>query len=151
MDDRVFRELREKLGKAKNSFVKIGVLQESGSNAAEGGDISITELAAIHEFGAPKANIPARSFLKRTFTEQEGETALSKFLERIAKAIISERLEVRKALETLGTWAVGQVKARIKMGIPPPLRPATVKAKGSSTPLVDTGQLIGAISFEVKE
>lgn len=150
MDDHVFRELEAKLGKAKNAHVKVGVLESQGATTSSDGETTLAELAAIHEFGAPRANIPARSFLRATFTQDPGREGVSKMLNSLARGIIAERLEVKEALDRLGAWAVAQVKRRIKAHIPPPLKPATIKAKGSSTPLVDTGQLINAITWEVK-
>lgn len=152
MDDRLFRELRAKIGAMKDAHVKIGVLEsKGGGDTAEDGKTTLAEIAAIHEFGAPRANIPARSFLRQTFQDPDGRQALSGFLTRIGRAVVAERIEVGQALEQLGAWAVAQVKKRIKSNIPPPLQPATVKSKGSSTALIDTGQLVNAITWEVKK
>lgn len=152
MDDKVFKALRAKLAHAKDAHVKIGVLESKGGGGSpDGSSVSLAELAAIHEFGAPKAGIPARSFLRKTFTDEEGREALSRFLTRTGRQLIADKLDVKTALDQLGAWAVAQIKKRIKEHIPPPNKPATIKAKGSSTPLVDTGQLINAITWEVKE
>jgi hypothetical protein len=157
LDDHVFRELTAKIGKAKNAFVKVGVLQAQGSTAANDGEITLAELAAIHEFGAPRANIPARSFLRATLTQDPGREGVVKMVTGLAKGIIAEKLEVKEALDRLGAWAAAQVKKRIKAHIPPPLKPETIKRKlskhgaGGSTPLVATSQLINAIMWEVKQ
>ncbi len=39
---------------------------------------------------------------------------------------------------------------KIQRGIDPALKDATIAKKGSSTPLIETGQLINSIDFEVK-
>jgi hypothetical protein len=149
-DDSVFEELRTKLRGAKDTRVRVGVLEsKGGSTGVEGAEISLAELAAIHEYGAPGAGIPARSFLRETFQGSGGREALVNFLAKLAKGVISERVEVEKALDMLGAWAVAAIKNRIKAHIDPPNAPATIAAKGSSTPLVDTGQLINSITWEV--
>lgn len=149
VDDHVFRELREKIRGIGKAYVKVGVLESAGS--ADAGDgLTMAELAAIHEYGAPRANIPARSFIRNTFLDSDGAESLKKFMFRTAKGLIQEKLDVQQALNQLGAFAQSMIKNRIKAHIPPPLKPATVKRKGSSTPLVDTGQLINSITWEVK-
>lgn len=156
MKDALFKELRAKIGHLKDAHVKVGVLQAQGNQTAEDGETTLAELAAIHEFGAPRAGIPARSFLRQTFADEEGHTALSKFLTRIATGVVKDRIEPRDGLEQLGMWAVAQIKKRIKAHIPPPLQPETIKRKlskygaGGSTPLVATGQLLNSITSEVQ-
>lgn len=151
VDDRVFKELREKIRGIGKAYVKVGVLEANGTTEAKDGDgLTIAELAAIHEYGAPRANIPARSFIRRTFEESTGAESLRAFMVRTARGLIQEKLEVNQALNQLGAFAQSMIKNRIKEHIPPPLKPATIKRKGSSTPLVDTGQLINAITWEIK-
>jgi hypothetical protein len=135
---------------AGGASVKIGVLQ-STDKQVEGADITLAELAAIHEYGAPKAGIPERSFLRRTFRDARGKGALEEHLKKLAKAIVKGKINPDQALEMLGQWGVAAVKGRIKDHIPPPLAVATIKRKKSETPLVDTGQLINAITYEIVE
>jgi hypothetical protein len=155
-DTRVFDELRRKIGSAKHAFIKLGVLASQGGAAIVDGEMTLAEIAAIHEFGAPRANIPRRSFLLDTFQEGEGLDALQKFLTRIARGILNNQLTVDQALGQLGVWAVSQVKRRIKEHIPPPLKPATIRrktvdGKEGDVPLVDTAQLLNAITYEVQK
>lgn len=144
---KVWDELRRKLKKAgkAGAVVKVGVLASAG---AHDGDISMVELAAIHEFGSPAAGIPERSFIRSTF--RNNRELLAKFLLRTAKAVLSDKLSVEDALGQLGLWAVSQIKRTITAhDIPPPLKASTVARKGSTKPLVDTGQLVNSISWEV--
>ena len=53
------------------------------------------------------------------------------------------------ALQRIGLWAQSEIQQRISDGIPPQNAPYTINKKGSSTPLVDTGQLRSSISFKV--
>ena len=157
MKDELFRELRAKVASMKDAHVKVGVLQANGSTMHEDGETTLAELLAIHEFGAPKAGIPARAPLKRTFIEDEGKNALGKFLTRVGTMVVKDRVSVRDGLEQLGSWAVGRIKLRIKQHLPPPLKPETVQRKlgkhgaGGTTPLIATSQLINALTWEVKD
>lgn len=154
VDDRVFRELRRRLGPLRDAHAKVGVLA-AHNQPHEGSDMSLVEIAAVHEFGSPAANIPERSFIRGTFEDRDVVESLSRLTEGVARAIIAGRLEVGAALERLGQWGAAQVKMRIKRHIPPPLKPETIERKlskgqaGGSTPLVATGQLINAVTYEV--
>jgi phage gpG-like protein len=132
--------------------VKVGVLASHGGNDRHDDDpITMIELAAIHEFGAPAANIPERSFIRRTIEKNRSE--LVAMSAKLAQQILRGKLEPEAVLKILGEWAVAKVRAEITSGdgIPPPLKPATIARKGSSRPLVDTGRLLGAIAYEITE
>ena len=106
-------------------------------------------IAIIHEFGAPRAGIPSRSFLRSTAREKREEWL--KLLERVLVLVLKEKLELEEALKLVGERAAADVRRKITSGpgIPPPLKEATIRAKGSSRPLVDTGQLVRSISYEI--
>lgn len=145
-NDKVWRELRAKIKKlGSKARVQVGVLGDAGMHH---GGISMVELAAIHEYGSPAAHIPARSFIRSAFRDRKQEFA--KQLEKVAKAVLSNKMDPATALGRLGLWGANAVKRQITgKNIPPPLKPATIARKGSSKPLVDTGQLVGAISWKV--
>lgn len=147
-NDQVWRNLKKRLGRG-SPHVKVGVLAARGGAQQHESGISLIELAAIHEFGSPAAKIPERSFIRRTFNKNR---ELKKLTVHLARRIINERLTIRRALEQLGTWGAAEVKKTIASGapIPPPLKPGTIRQKGSSRPLVDTGRLLNSIAHEVK-
>lgn len=148
MGDERWKRILRAVRKADGARVKVGVI--GGGEHADGG-ITMTELAAIHEFGSPAANIPQRSFLRRALVWNSGPW-LPAFTAKLVGAVASGKMDEKKALEILGQRAVAEVKKTITgSDIPPPLAPATVAAKGSSKPLVDTGQLLNSISYEVVE
>lgn len=118
--------------------VRVGIIG-SERNAAIG---------AIHEFGAPAAGIPERSFLRDALvTDRRG---LAQMQRKLTAAVLAGRMTGAQAAAALGAWAVARVKNRIVDGLSPALQPETVERKGSSTPLVDTGQLLGAITSVVE-
>lgn len=147
-DDSGLRSLEAVLAAVDALAVKVGILASKGGNADHDG-ITMLELAAIHEFGSPAAGIPERSFLRRTFTFKKIQ--LAELQAKLTIAIIRRKITPYAAMHILGQWGVAQVKRTITddVHIPPPLKPATIAAKGSDRPLVDTGRLVGAISYEV--
>ncbi|KCZ71586.1 hypothetical protein ANME2D_02321 [Candidatus Methanoperedens nitroreducens] len=61
-----------------------------------------------------------------------------------------ERLDtnVRHALEKSAMFLERKTKDAITRGIPPPLKQATIRRKGSSTPLIDTGLMRSQIAAD---
>lgn len=147
-NDRVWRQLREKIRGIAHKVVKVGWLSD-GSMSLDG-KISLADLALIQEIGTEDGHVPAREPLRRTFEEHEGQAEVSRVCERLGRQLVAEKLEVERALEILGDYGANMVKRRIKMGLPPPNAPSTVAAKGSSAPLIDTGYLVNGVTWAVK-
>ncbi len=128
---------------ASRPYVKVGVV---GSAAAAGhGGLTNAELAVVHEFGTE--DIPARPFLRSTASAQRAawEALMRKVLEKVA----TRKLPLEKGLALIGERAAADVRRTVTSGVPPPNAPSTIAAKGSSKPLVDTGQLLRSIAYEV--
>jgi len=148
-NDRPWRELLARL-KTRDAHVKVGILQARGGDADAGDGMTMVGLGTIHEFGAPAAGIPERSFIRRTFADPAPTKAVAA---RLVTQVVEGGMSLRTALDALGAWGAAAVKKTITAGphIPPALKPATVARKGSDRPLVDTGRLVGSISWEVSE
>ncbi len=115
-----------------------------------GDEVSNVELGVIHEFGAPGAGIPERSFLRST-ADRKRQEWLALMTRALGKAV-DGKLSVEAAIDLIGLKAVADVKASITRGtgIEPPLKAATIRRKGSSRPLVDTSQLLNSIVHKTK-
>lgn len=149
INDSPWRKLLKRLDDLDRLRVRVGVLASKGGNATEEDGITLVELAAIHEFGSPAAGIPERSFIRSTFQIRRFN-AMRTICTTLLKAVTEGKMDVRKALNVLGQWGAAEVKNTItEIDIPPPLAQATIDAKGSSRPLVDTGRMMNAISSEV--
>ena len=126
----------------------VGIPSDENSRE-ESTSITNAELGAIHEFGVPEKNIPERSSMRSTASEE------SQNLGRLAKIQISECLRgetsAHDAFATVGVYLQGKIVDKITDGDFEPNTEATVKRKKSSKPLIDTGQLRGAITYEVRE
>jgi phage gpG-like protein len=144
--DALARWMRE----AGRKTVRVGVLSDSPKKDKDGEEtgISLVEVAAVHEFGAPSANVPQRSFIRATADAQAGE--IQRLEEVLGAQMIDGILTEDKALGLLGSKVAAMMQARITSNIPPPLKAETVDRKGSSVALVDTGQLKASITFAVE-
>jgi phage gpG-like protein len=141
--EKIMRELG-----ATQKYVAVGVLGSKGQEQHKGDKLGTTvaEVATWNHFGT--STIPARPFLTIALARQRGE--IDKLRGRIAQGVISGKLTIDRGLGLLGAFLVGAVKQEIAAGMPPENAPSTVAAKGSSTPLINTGQLRGSITFEIR-
>jgi hypothetical protein len=123
--------------------VHVGVLGESAGKPHKGTTLTNVDVATIHEFGAPEASIPARSFLRSTV--KLDKDTIAKFVASRLRQVVAGKLDPRAAYEQVGLKVVALVRARIRAGIAPPLK------RREGVPLIDTGQLISSISHEVRQ
>lgn len=131
--------------------LKVGVVGPDATSPhdSESG-LTNAELAMIHEFGAPGAGIPERSFIRSTMDAGRSEY-LNVLMPKVLRAVLDRRISIYQAFELVGQRMSADVKKRITAGesIPPPLAEETVKRKGSSRSLVDTGRLVASITYAV--
>lgn len=112
-------------------------------------DSTVIEYAAHHEYGAPEAGIPKRSFLREPFDDERGNVI--KFLDSLVKA--ESGLDADTIYKKAGEMAKGIVIKTFRSngnGRWEPLKASTIKSKGSSAPLIDEGQLFQSITYEVR-
>lgn len=150
-DDKGLAELLQRVTPLGEFAAHVGILAAQGGEIVHGhSKLTLIELAAIHEFGSPAAGIPERSFIRRTFNEPEGQAQLKELYAKLARAVLLGRMDAETAIELLGQKMVAMVRNRILVDmIPPPNAPSTVRKKHSSRPLVDTGQLVNALTYQV--
>lgn len=129
--------------------VRVGVLTDAPKRERGGGSgpLSLVEVAAVHEFGAPAAGIPQRSFVRATVDTHRAE--IEALQTRLLPKVLAGEMEEQAALDLLGAKVASMMQNTIVASVPPPLKPETVARKGSSTPLVDTGQLRSSITWKV--
>ena len=141
--------MRKRLRKIDRAQVKVGVLASKGGQQAhpDGTGATLIEIAAAHEFGT--SNVPERSFIRRAFEDntQEAQALMGK----LARRIVEDKTSIDESLRILGTWGANLVRRTVTVGdhIPPPLKPETVKRKGSTRPLVDKSHMINSLDYEV--
>lgn len=126
--------------------VRVGVLGNTAPRDGKGLDNA--ELALVMEFGTRNGRIPARPFLGGTAERKNGE-----WLALLGKAIpkvLEGKLTIERALALVGERAAADVKRTITSseGLAANA-PSTIRRKGSSRPLIDTGRLLQSISYDV--
>lgn len=156
-----FPEMKTSIKKLDGAKVNVGVLE--GEHAW---------LAAIHEYGCripvtPKMRawfhyqgvhlkestkeiiIPERAFLRGGFDENSEKVIAS--AEAAVAKVIDGSMSDEKLLEFIGLQLATAIKKYAVDLREPPNSSFTTKKKGSSNPLVDTGDMINGITFEVEK
>ncbi len=136
--DRGYKGMRQRMKQMAGSYTKVGVQENSKD---QDGVSDLVLIAASNEFGTD--TIPERSFIRSTFEENRDKLAEISAAE--ADAIMTGRKDVRTSLQLMGEYHAGQIQAKIHSHPPPENAPATIKRKGSSGTLVDTGNLAQSI------
>ena len=102
--------------------------------------------ANANEFGTSK--IPERSFIRAGFDTEKGN--INRDAEKLVKKVVAMEIKPQAAANLLGDTTKGRIQEFAIDLRDPPNAESTIKQKGSSNPLVDTGQMIGAIDYKVK-
>lgn len=138
-----------KILKAVSASIGDSVLVGVRADAGEHEDLTMVELAAVHEFGSEAAGVPERAPIQRAFADM---TKLKAMKEKIAKGILEGKITKAQGMEILGQWGASEIRRVITegAGVTPPNAPDTAARKGSDRPLVDTGRLINAYSYKVE-
>lgn len=143
--DRLIRRLQG------HGTIKIGIIGDDASEpyGTKLGTSSptVAAIAEFHEFGY---GVPRRSWLRDWFDETAFVQDTQK--ERLKRVAVEVERggDLGELLEVVGLVMVGEVKERIAAGISPALAQDTIDRKGSSTPLIDTGQLRSSITHLVE-
>lgn len=159
----------------KNDFPKI----EANIKKIDGKKVSVgvlgggeqSWLASIHEYGCiievtPKMRkylaatglhlkattthitIPERAFLRNGFDECKDEV-IDK-AEKVLGDVLGGTMSADQLFELVGLLLKSRIQDYARDLDSPPNHPYTTDRKGSSNPLVDTGDMIGAISYKVE-
>ncbi|OES45233.1 hypothetical protein [Domibacillus iocasae] len=91
--------------------------------------------------------IPERSFVRSTFDEKE-ETWYQ-FLQQQMNLVLAGKLSVKDMYNRLGSLAAADIQAKMANFGSPNNSTATTSAKGSSSPLIDSGGLRQRVTWKV--
>lgn len=133
----------KKLGR----YITVGVHANDSDREAD--EIDNVSLASIHEFGTADGRVPARSFLRATLDERAAD--IKSVRQKVLDAVVAGKITADQAMQILKEWIEAAVRKRIQSNIPPPLKPETIAAKGSSVALIDSGQLLNSIRSAVHD
>lgn len=153
-----FPKMQQALAELNGKKVQVGVFGENAWKAGiheYGCKIEVTDAmrAYLHKQGlhlkesTKVITIPERAFLRNGY--DEGRDDVIKDAEDIMGEVLSGNIPVEMFLGQVGEWMVSYIRDYATELDSPPNHPFTVDQKGSSNPLVDTGDMIASISYEV--
>mgnify|MGYP000107747074 CR=1 FL=1 len=119
----------------------------SGINYEDG--TSVAYVAAIQEFGAPAARIPARPFMQPTVREKKDYW--TKVIEKQIPSVVLGKKTAFDVLDLVGIVAAADIQTKISSIYSPPNAPATLARKNGTKPLVDTGLMLASVQNGVSK
>lgn len=132
--------------------VRVGIMGSDAARPVGDGEINNAGLGMVHEFGSVTNNIPSRSFLRMPVERSEPF---------IVKAVVSAKNKIEEGIEggnadaaydILGIAAENAVQEAFATGGYGKWaanKPATIKRKGSSAPLIDSGEMRRSVTSKV--
>ncbi len=109
-------------------------------------DADVVSIAIWNHFGTSRG-IPARPFITIAMFKNRREIRAA--LRKVAKKTVETGVPIAASLPDLGKLGVNAITKQIDSNMPPRNAPSTVRQKGSDATLVDTGRMIGAVTWEV--
>lgn len=141
IDPKKLQELRKLFGNQPTT-VNVGFPASAGTHDDAG--VPVATVAAFHEFGTERT--PERSFLRGGIRNNRGEHL--RMSRQLLKKVVSDAMPFSQALGLLGEAAKGFVQKEITNGDFVPLTEATIRRKGSTKPLIDSGQMRQSVAWE---
>jgi len=146
----------------RKTYIKVGASLKGPKKVAVGfpagkvgGDILAR--AIYNEFGTKGGAsgggwggpIPERPFLRNAMRDNRDKYRQS--LTKAAQKLLTNQTSLQTVLGRLGILATGDIQSEITSLSSPPNSPVTIALKGSSNPLIDSGEMRAAVTWKVDE
>ena len=142
--EKVLKRHKDMVGKQ----VAVGFPKQTDAASAQYPDgTPVLDVAAYNNFGTSR--IPRRDFMTEGAKKANEKTR--PMAKKAMKKINSGTIDAETLLNQMGAVGAAQIQLAIRNLNSPPNSPITVKMKGSSNPLVDTGLLIQTTTWNVRK
>jgi hypothetical protein len=142
-----YSEYLQKLTKLNSLEIAVGFPKGKIPQSHYDNGASILDVAIWNEYGTSKT--PRRPFLNQS------NVALTSNYNKMYSSIVTDNKikadSVEKELNKIALVSESIVKKTIRDGSYEPNAPSTIKRKGSSRPLIDTGAMLNAVTSVVRE
>jgi len=142
----------------KKPYVKVGFIEGKKGNKLHknSNGLNVAEVAALNEFGSMTniysteygtvIGIPSRPFMRSTFDENFNKW--HKAYNDFALYFLLGDVSLNKQLLMIGEMLKKDIKHKIMNHNFASNSPITIKAKGSSHPLIDTKQMLNSVQYK---
>lgn len=140
------------LEELKRKAVFVGLPKEKVGGKVYGDGMTIIRNGAIHEYGVDKVGIPQRSFLRVPFRTKRKE--VNQFIAKQFEAVSNGDISPDVGLGRIGVMTTNISKGAftsLGYGEWQPITAETIRRKGSSQTLIDTGILRSSITWVVRD
>lgn len=137
------KKLQKILKELADKEVRVG-FQQGKTTEEDGTDVC--DIAAWNELGT--VNMPSRPFLRMSVDDNSDK--INSFMSAQKRSIINGE-PADRILKKIGIFQKDLIQEKITEGSFAPNAPSTIKAKGSSKPLIDTGRMRQSVNFEIKQ
>jgi spore germination protein GerM len=141
------RKFYAEVDKLKAQEVFIGFQAGKKKHKAKDGEdgVDMASVAMFNELGTSTS--PSRPFLRQTVDDNKDE--INEFVENATKQL-AKGGSAESCLKKIGAYGVKLVQEKIKSGTFTPNAPSTIQSKGSSKPLIDTGEMRQSVHYVIK-
>jgi hypothetical protein len=137
------------LGRAE---VRAGIVGPKANERHHDSDLTNGEVGIIQEMGAPSIGLPERSFVRKTLRDSRFQAEFAVLQARLVGEVLAGRMNRDEALAAMGAFTAERIRRTILDDeVKPELKQSTIEAKGSDRVLVDHGQLVEAIGWEIRK
>jgi len=143
-------ELLNKYTKMRKIEIAVGFpVGTKGSRKHNQADIEIYRLAAIHQFGSVTRGIPARDFMGDA--KIPTIHAITPLVFDLTKRINKGGEPHLNGFKRIALVAEAEMKIATRNLTTPGNASSTIKQKGSSNPLIDTGEMLNSVTAVVRK
>ena len=140
-------KIEKELDYLKKHYVVVGFVSDSADATEDMTPIWL--YANYNEYGSSSRGIPARPFFRTALNKNK--KYINEELKRLLGLVGTGQLTAEKALKRIGLEVQGIIQDSIKNGNWEPNSVKTIRAKkGRGQPLIETGSMLRAVSFEIR-
>ncbi len=107
--------------------------------------LTLAQLGMVHEYGVP-GRIEARPFLNPAIENNRAQ--LQALNRELLLKVLHDEMPKSVALGKLGAVGQALIQKQIRLTLTPENKESTIRRKGSSHPLIDTGQMVQNVQWE---
>ena len=145
----MFLAYETNLKEFREHIIKVGLPESVGGAQHSDSGLTVAQLGAVHEFGVPEKGIPKRSFIREPIINEQKK--INNFIKTRFSEVANNSMTSKTALAQIGQLGMDICKKAFRKNDWEANSKKTVELKGSSRPLIDSGQLSQSITYVVEK